>query len=121
MFGLVIFVLPIIGAYAVYIDATNRETDGPIWWALLTLVIGYLLTPILMAVFLLLYLLLHVGEEYWDRRHTGGIPNGILPLRVRASVFATPFQPLRSLSVESLAQCRMCKHQRVARLVLNST
>lgn len=68
MFGVIVLVLPIIGAYAVYIHATNREADGPIWWSLLTLVIGYGLSPILMALFLVLYVLLHAAEGYWEHR-----------------------------------------------------
>ncbi|AXR82255.1 hypothetical protein [Natrarchaeobaculum sulfurireducens] len=41
MFGILFLLLPVVGAYAVYVDATDRETEGAIWWALLTLVVGY--------------------------------------------------------------------------------
>ncbi|MGQ3412186.1 hypothetical protein ACT4ML_07970 [Natrinema sp. LN54] len=63
--------LPIVGAYAVYVDATDRETDRPIWWAITTLAVGYALGPVLMAVFLLLYLVLHAIEARWIRRGRG--------------------------------------------------
>ena len=47
------------------LDATDRETEGPIWWALLTLVVGYGIGPIAMGVFLVCYLLVHLLEEWW--------------------------------------------------------
>ena len=65
MFGILFLLLPVAGAYAVYVDATDRKTEGPIWWALLTLVVGYGIGPIAMGVFLVCYLLVHLLEEWW--------------------------------------------------------
>ncbi|AFO58886.1 MULTISPECIES: hypothetical protein [Natrinema] len=71
MFGPLYSVLLIAGAYAVYVDATERETDSPIGWAIATLAVGYALGPILLGVFLLLYLVLHAIEARWGRWSRG--------------------------------------------------
>lgn len=71
MFGLAFLALPIVGAYAVYVDATDREAAGALWWAALTLVVGYGLGPILLGVFLALYLVVHAVEARLKRRRTG--------------------------------------------------
>ncbi|MEY7849755.1 hypothetical protein AB7C87_11230 [Natrarchaeobius sp. A-rgal3] len=70
MFGILFMVLPIVGAYAVYVDAVDRDTDGPVWWAVLTLVIGYGVGPIFLGLFLVLYLVLHFLEAKWAGRRS---------------------------------------------------
>ncbi|ELY90088.1 hypothetical protein [Natrinema altunense] len=66
MIGLLYGSLLLGGAYAVYVDATDRETDCPIGWAIATLVVGSV-GPIFLGMFLLLYLVLHAIEACWVR------------------------------------------------------
>ncbi|ELY78402.1 hypothetical protein [Natrinema pallidum] len=64
------FLLLIMGVYAVYVDATRRETDCPIGWAIATLAVGSV-GPIFLGMFLLLYLVLHAIEARWVRWSRG--------------------------------------------------
>ncbi|RQG90573.1 hypothetical protein [Natrarchaeobius chitinivorans] len=68
MFGVLFLVLPIVGAYAVYVDAVDRGTDGPVWWGISTLAVGYGVGPIVMGLFLVLYLLGHFLEDQLSAR-----------------------------------------------------
>ncbi|WP_222915259.1 hypothetical protein [Natrinema sp. SYSU A 869] len=68
MIGIVAAFAPVFGAAAVYVDATDRDADWPIWWTALTLAVGYLFGPILLGLFLAIYLALHAVEARWDRR-----------------------------------------------------
>ncbi|SDQ61823.1 hypothetical protein [Natronobacterium texcoconense] len=70
MFGVLTLLIPLLGAYAVYVDATARETDSPIGWAALTLIVGYGLGTVFVGAFLSVYLVSHVVEEWWTSRQT---------------------------------------------------
>ncbi|WP_049921007.1 hypothetical protein [Halopiger djelfimassiliensis] len=71
MLGLFALILPAIGAYAVYVDGTNRDIAHPIGWAVCTAAIGYLVSPVLMGLYLALYLVLHWLEGVWQSGRPG--------------------------------------------------
>ncbi|AFZ73982.1 hypothetical protein [Natronobacterium gregoryi] len=71
MFTILTPLLTLLGAYAVYADAVARDTDSPIGWALCTAAVGFLLGPLFLGGFLVVYLFLHALERWWGARKTG--------------------------------------------------
>ena len=68
MFAILPLQVTLLGAYAIYVDAIARDIDSPLGWALCTLLVGYLLGPIVLGAFLAVYLLSHALEGWWKTR-----------------------------------------------------